>query len=116
MSWASHRFAGAERPTRALLARRAAASRSNCGASRSAPRRRQAQPGEDLRLGAGDARLAVGEVLDVGRPDVVTTACGATKRTSGVISPAWFMPISNTARAVVRGILARVSGTPMWLL
>jgi hypothetical protein len=32
--------------------------------------------------------------------------------TSGVISPAWFMPISNTPKAVSRGMRASVSGTP----
>jgi len=37
-------------------------------------------------------------------------------RDSGAISPAWFMPISNTARSVVLGIRARVRGTPIWLL
>ena len=50
-------------------------------------------------------------------PTVVTaTACGRTMRDSGVISPAWFMPISKTARSVSRGMRASVSGTPMWLL
>lgn len=47
---------------------------------------------------------------------VTTTACGWTNRVRGRISSAWFMPISNTARSVAAGILARVSGTPIWLL
>ena len=47
---------------------------------------------------------------------VITATSGATMRTSGVISSAWFMPISNTARSVSLGIRAKVSGTPMWLL
>ena len=37
-------------------------------------------------------------------------------RDSGPISPGWFMPSSNTARRLVLGMRARVSGTPMWLL
>ncbi len=50
-------------------------------------------------------------------PTVVTaTACGFTIRDRGPISPAWFMPISNTARRVAAGIRARVRGTPKWLL
>ena len=48
---------------------------------------------------------------------VVTTAtCGRTMPVSGTISPAWFMPISNTPKALSRGMRASVSGTPQWLL
>ena len=44
---------------------------------------------------------------------VVTSAtCGRAMATSGVISPAWFMPISNTAKAASAGMRASVSGTP----
>jgi len=44
------------------------------------------------------------------------TACGATNSDSGVISSAWFMPISKTARSVSAGMRASVRGTPIWLL
>ncbi len=47
---------------------------------------------------------------------VMSATCGRTKPTSGVISPAWFMPISNTAKAASAGMRASVSGTPQWLL
>ena len=44
---------------------------------------------------------------------VVTMAtCGATSLVSGVISPAWFMPISNTAYLALAGQRASDSGTP----
>ena len=50
-------------------------------------------------------------------PIVVTqAACGWTMRARGAISPGAFMPISNTARSVPRGVRASVRGTPMWLL
>ena len=38
--------------------------------------------------------------------------CGRTIGVSGVISPAWFMPISKTPNRVAFGIRASVSGTP----
>ena len=44
---------------------------------------------------------------------VVTMAtCGRTSAVSGVISPAWFMPISNTPKRTPDGMRASVSGTP----
>ena len=44
---------------------------------------------------------------------VVTIAtCGRTSAVSGVISPAWFMPISNTPNFADCGISASESGTP----
>jgi hypothetical protein len=42
--------------------------------------------------------------------------CGRTSLVSGVISPAWLMPISNIANSASRGIRASDSGTPHWLL
>ncbi len=47
---------------------------------------------------------------------VMIAAWGRTRRASGVISPAWFMPISNTANSASSGRRARVNGTPIWLL
>ena len=48
---------------------------------------------------------------------VVTIAtCGRTILVSGVISPAWFMPISNTPYCALSGMRASDSGTPQWLL
>ena len=47
---------------------------------------------------------------------VMTATCGRTIWVSGVISPAWFMPISNTPNCVAFGMRASVSGTPQWLL
>jgi hypothetical protein len=48
---------------------------------------------------------------------VVTTATsGRTCPVSTSISPAWFMPISNTPNFARDGIRARLSGTPTWLL
>ena len=47
---------------------------------------------------------------------VTQAAWGRTIFDSGAISPGAFMPISNTARSVMRGIRDRVRGTPMWLL
>jgi hypothetical protein len=44
---------------------------------------------------------------------VVTMAiCGRAIATRGVISPAWFMPISNTPKRVVEGMRASDNGTP----
>ena len=44
---------------------------------------------------------------------VVTSAtCGRAIATSGVISPAWFMPISITAKAALAGRRDSDSGTP----
>jgi hypothetical protein len=61
--------------------------------------------------------LAVGEVLDVHRTDGGDRRrVRANHARQGTISPGWFMPISKTARSVSRGMRARVSGTPMWLL
>ncbi len=47
---------------------------------------------------------------------VMATACGATNSDKGVISSAWFIPISKTARSVSAGMRDRVNGTPIWLL
>ena len=47
---------------------------------------------------------------------VITATCGRTSFVSGVISPAWFMPISNTPNCASRGRRASISGTPQWLL
>ena len=47
---------------------------------------------------------------------VITATCGRTCRVSPSISPAWFMPISNTPYCVRAGIRARLKGTPTWLL
>ncbi len=44
---------------------------------------------------------------------VVTMAtCGRTRRVSGVISPAWFMPISNTPKRADGASRASDNGTP----
>ncbi len=43
---------------------------------------------------------------------VISATCGRASFVSGVISPAWFMPISITANAVFGGMRASVSGTP----
>ena len=43
---------------------------------------------------------------------VMMATCGRTIFTSGVISPAWFMPISNTAKRVLAGQRANDNGTP----
>ena len=47
---------------------------------------------------------------------VMMAMSGRTMRVSGVISPAWFMPISKTPNWLDAGMRASVSGTPMWLL
>jgi hypothetical protein len=47
---------------------------------------------------------------------VTMATCGRTSRVSAASSPAWFMPISNTPKRLSRGIRARLSGTPTWLL
>src|SRR5262245_11965321 len=41
---------------------------------------------------------------------------GRASRVSASISPAWFMPSSNTPKRTSFGILASDSGTPQWLL
>ena len=71
---------------------------------------------ENLRLGVGD-RLFGTEVFDV---------CGSNRgdkrnvrtnlRVSAAISPLLFIPISRTANSASRGMRARLSGTPVWLL
>jgi hypothetical protein len=47
---------------------------------------------------------------------VMTAMCGRTCTVNAAISPAWFMPISNTPKRLRAGIRARLSGTPTWLL
>ena len=47
---------------------------------------------------------------------VISATCGRTCRVNAAISPALFMPISSTAKSASRGIRARLSGTPVWLL
>ncbi len=47
---------------------------------------------------------------------VMTATSGCTIGLSAAISPAWFMPSSNTPNAVSRGMRASDSGTPHWLL
>ena len=47
---------------------------------------------------------------------VISATCGRTIRVSAAISPALFMPSSSTAYSASRGIRARLSGTPVWLL
>ena len=68
---------------------------------------------EDLALGVGDAPDRA-EILDVDRldrrddrhvrPDHAASAARSR--------PAWFMPISKTPKALLRGMRASVSGTP----
>ncbi len=71
------------------------------------------QPTEDLRLGVGDL-LDGAEEAEMHRrhrgDDGDMRAAPAASATS--ISPAWFMPISNTPKPIARGMLASVSGTP----
>jgi hypothetical protein len=68
-----------------------------CGLSRGARRCRRAPGRENLGLGLGDGldRREVAQVHGLDRRDDAT--CGRTISASGVISPAWFMPISSTA-------------------
>ena len=47
---------------------------------------------------------------------VINARWGRANRVNGAISPAWFMPISNTPNLLRAGIRARLSGTPTWLL
>ena len=47
---------------------------------------------------------------------VTIATCGRTSRVNAASSPAWFIPISKTPNRVSRGIRARDSGTPVWLL
>ena len=46
----------------------------------------------------------------------MSATSGLTSRVSASISPAWFMPISNTPYSASRGKRASDSGTPHWLL
>ena len=73
------------------------------------------EPCEDLRLGLGDRRDAIRRYSRCTGSTVVTIAtCGRTSLVSGVISPAWFMPISKTPKrrspACARASAARPSG------
>ena len=43
---------------------------------------------------------------------VMIATCGRTILTNGVISPAWFMPISKIAYCALAGNRASDSGTP----
>ena len=54
--------------------------------------------------------------IDAGAMAVMTATCGRTCAVSARISPALFIPISSTANSALRGIRARLSGTPVWLL
>ena len=47
---------------------------------------------------------------------VTTATSGRIRRASGAISPAWFIPTSNTPKAASRGMRASDSGTPHRLL
>ena len=72
------------------------------------------EPLENLGLGVGD-RFLRAEILDMRRGDRgdQSRRAGRTWRVSAAISPALFMPISNTAYSASRGIRARLSGTPV---
>ena len=43
---------------------------------------------------------------------VISATCGRTSRVRARISPAWFIPISNTPKAAPSGKRARLNGTP----
>ena len=75
------------------------------------------EPFEDLGLGVGD-RLFRAEILDMrGRDRGDERDMRADlARSARAISPVLFMPISSTANSASRGIRARLSGTPVWLL
>ncbi len=71
---------------------------------------------EDFRLRVRDIGERVEELdVDGGNPGD-DGKCGRTRRVSGVISPAWFMPISNTPKRLLLGMRASDSGTPQRLL
>ena len=47
---------------------------------------------------------------------MITATSNCAVRAKGPISPGWFIPISINAKSVSLGILAKVRGTPQWLL
>ena len=51
-------------------------------------------------------------VISIGATFVIIATCGRTMLTSGRISSAWFMPISNTPNSASAGMRQSVSGTP----
>ena len=67
---------------------------------------------EDLGLGVGDffQRAEIFQMHRLDRGD--DRNMRAHQLRSGVISPAWFMPISNTAYLAFSGMRASDSGTP----
>ena len=74
------------------------------------------EPFENLRLSVGDC-LFRPEVLDVrGRDRGDNRDVRAYLRGQRADLARLFMPISRTANSASRGIRARLSGTPVWLL
>ena len=74
------------------------ASRANCGLSRlitAAPPR--SSPRKISALASAIASTEPKNSRCTGSTVVMIATCGRTSRVSGSISPAWFMPISNTA-------------------
>ena len=72
---------------------------------------------KNLALGIGNRLNRAEKIPYAPLPTVVIAArCGCTILVRCEISPAWFMPISNTANCVDGGIFARFSGVPIWLL
>ena len=61
---------------------------------------------------ATDSLLITGSLALTGATVVTIAISGRTRRVSGAISPAWFMPISNTPNSLEAGIRLKVRGTP----
>ena len=94
-----------------FLARRC--SRANCELSRlSTTAPPGSSPSKISALASAIASMPAKNSRCTGSTVVMIATCGRTIFTSGSISPAWFMPISNTAKRAVAGQRASDSGTP----
>ena len=67
---------------------------------------------ENFRLGVGDRLEPAKNSRCTGSTVVMTATCGRTIFTSGVISPAWFMPISKIAKRASPGSAPATAARP----
>ena len=106
-----------DRLVKAARRRAARTSRSRCGVSfGTTPMPPGSRPSKISPLASAIASSEPRFSMCAGAIAVMSARCGRTMRVSAAISPGLFMPISSTANSASRGIRARLSGTPVWLL
>jgi hypothetical protein len=70
------------------------------------------QPEKNFRLGVGDRFSDLKNSRCTGSMVVITATCGRTSFASGSISPAWFIPSSNTAKRALDGTAQATAARP----